>query len=126
MDEAEPAPDLFLQIEARLDRPSLRRDGRRRWIGIAIFLLGLAVGVLCTHGALDRQEIVAQPSAQSDWVPLGSVTLHGPGLRGFVRAKCRGHTHFLITMHGHDPGATDAESVPLMGAEEKILMECIF
>ena len=75
------------------------------------------------------QEIIARPGANAEWVPLGAVTLHGPALRAFVRGKCKGHTHFFITMHGQTRGAADdpaSAEVPLMGAEEKILMECIF
>ncbi|WP_147114726.1 hypothetical protein [Tateyamaria sp. syn59] len=125
--DAEPAPDLLARIEAQIDQPDYpRKDLKKSGVIIAAFAAGLVAGAAVVFVAQDRQEIVARPSADASWVPLGSVTLRGAGLRGFVRAKCEGHTHFLITMHGHAPTDDHDEAVPLMGADEKILMECIF
>lgn len=127
LSEAEPAPELFAQIEAQIDdekvRPPLYRNGS---IPIAIFMAGLVIGALSVFALQDRQKIVGRLAEESAWIPLGSVTLHGTGLRRFVRAKCRGHTHFLIAMHAHSPTDRNSEKEPLMAASEKILMECIF
>lgn len=124
---ADPAPDLLTRIEAQIDQPDrTRKDKRKNSVIIASFAAGLVTGAAVLFVAQDRQEIVARPSTDASWVPLGSVTLRGAGLRGFVRAKCEGHTHFLITMHGHAPTDDHDEVVPLMSAGEKILMECIF
>ena len=125
--DAEPAPDLLSRIEAEIDEPGRAcTDKQKSGVIIAAFAAGLIAGSAVMFAAQDRQAIVARPSADASWVPLGSVTLHGSGLRGFVRAKCNGHTHFLITMHGHAPADDDDKAVPLMGSGEKILMECIF
>ena len=124
---AAPAPDLLARIEAQSDGPDRpRMDMRRRAVVTAAFIAGVAAGAAAMVAAQDRQEIMARPTADASWVPLGSVTLRGAGLRGFVRAKCDGHTHFLITMYGHAPADDHAEAVPLMAPDEKILMECIF
>lgn len=129
LEEAEPTPDMFERIEARLDSEPTRPRHMRRWIVLLSFLSGLGAGVLAVHLGQERQRIVARPTADAAWVPLGGVTLHGAGLRAFVRAKCHGHTHFLITMHGQSPSAPNDPTppeVPLMAPEEKVLMECIF
>ncbi|MEO1554868.1 MAG: hypothetical protein AAFS01_00435 [Pseudomonadota bacterium] len=129
LDDAEPAPDMFARIEARIDAGSEQSALIRYRPVVVAFLLGLSAGALALHFGLDRQIIVARPTADAAWVPLGSVTLHGKGLRGFVRAKCHGHTHFFITMHGHsstDSTNGQTNEVPLMARDEKILMECIF
>ncbi|MEM8654277.1 MAG: hypothetical protein AAGF36_05990 [Pseudomonadota bacterium] len=125
--DAEPEPDLLARIEGQIDGPDRpRRDVRKAGIVIAAFAAGLVSGAAAMLAAQDRQEIVARPTADASWVPLGFVALRGAGLRGFVRAKCDGHTHFLITMHGHAPEDDHPEAVPLMAPDEKILMECIF
>ncbi len=129
LDEAEPAPDMFAQIEARIDNARQPRTVATNLFVVLAFICGLAVGGSVLYLGQDRQRIVARPAPDASWVPLGSVTLQGAGLRGFVRAKCRGHTHFFITMHGHTPPDRDsgtALAVPLMESGEKILMECIF
>ncbi|MEL7132233.1 MAG: hypothetical protein AAGK77_07465 [Pseudomonadota bacterium] len=127
LEDAVPEPDLFARIEARLDGRSRRRINPHGGGPVAaVFFAGLVLGAAAMFALQDKQEIVARPTADASWVPLGSVTLRGAGLRGFVRAKCEGHTHFLITMHGHAPTDDDDEAMPLMGADEKILMECIF
>ncbi len=126
LEEAEPASDLFAKIEARLDDPVDPPARARRWLVIGALLAGLVAGNVVTNALSDRQKIVARQSPTAVWIPLGSVTLHGSGLRDLVRAKCRGHTHFLITMHGHAPTDDRSEDTLLMGPDEKILMECIF
>ena len=130
---AEPDPDLFSRIEARIDAASPVRSvqpaiGRRR-----AAMAGLLTTVAIISAALgyfagpDRQRIVARPAATADWVPLGSVSLHGPALRAFVRGKCRGHTHFYILMYGASVSGTGpGPGTPLAENGEKILMECIF
>lgn len=125
LDEAEPAPDLFARIEARIDRETPAPPSRAGKVAVAAFVGGAAMGALVFYVAQDRQSIVARPTTDAAWVPLGTVTLHGSGLRAFVRAKCKGHTHFFIAMHG--PADTeDGAEIPLMGGGEKIRMECIF
>ncbi len=129
LQEAEPAPDMLALIEARIDGEP--RISRRAPVGVVVFvfLCGLAMGGLAVVIGQDRQSIVARTSAGAPWVPLGTVTLHGSGLRGFVEAKCDGNTHFFITMHGRgvadEPDETPVD-FPLMREDEKIRMECIF
>lgn len=126
---AEPGPDLFAQIEARIDAEALPKPARvSAWVALA-FACGLALGVGGVLVGRDRQAIVARPNPDVDWVPLGTVTLHGSALRTFVKTKCFGHTHFFITMHGvtdRQMRTTDGPGAALMAADEKILMECIF
>ena len=129
LDEAEPSPDMFARIEARIDAEQRRFAWPRRGVVALAFLCGLLMGGLVVFVGQDSQKIVARAAADAPWVPLGAVTLHGSGLRGFVRAKCHGHTHFLITMHGHthpEHGSGPPAVIPLMEPQEKILMECIF
>ncbi|KMW59399.1 hypothetical protein AIOL_004381 [Candidatus Rhodobacter oscarellae] len=137
LDEAEPLPDLFARIERQLDaempaapqRP--QPAGVRRELailGLGLFL-GVAVAALVTLGLPPRQQIVARPAPTVVWSTLGEVTLHGRDLRAFVRARCRGYTHFYITMHGYaDPQSAGdgVAEVPLMNPGEQILMECNF
>ncbi|WP_299689838.1 hypothetical protein [uncultured Tateyamaria sp.] len=127
--EAEPSADLFAQIEARLDGADRPRPGVRMRVVVTAFGAGLCAGALVFLLMQSRQQIVARPNTDAAWMGLGSVTLHGAGLRAFVRTKCSGHTHFLITMHAQSIGA-QAEPVrteiPLMDENEKIRMECIF
>ena len=124
LEDAQPDPNLFMQIEARLDAPPA--PILHRGHVVVALVAGLVIGGSAMFVVQDRQSIVARPQADASWVPLGSVTLHGSGLRGFVRAKCDGYTHFLITMHGHSPTDDPTVAKPLMDPEEKILMECIF
>ncbi len=134
LDEAEPVPDLFALIERQLDTELATQPHRAQFPkGLASLVLGLVLGaamaMLVLFSLSHRQQIVARPAPNVAWSHLGEVTLHGQDLRAFVRAKCQGHTHFYITMHGFaapkTPGDGDGE-VPLMNPGEKILMECIF
>ncbi|MFL4470162.1 hypothetical protein ACERZ8_09865 [Tateyamaria armeniaca] len=129
LDEVEPAPDLFARIEARLDGEKASRLPHVSKVLFVSFTSGLAIGALVIWAGQDRQSIVARPTTDAAWVPLGAVTLHGAGLRAFVRAKCHGHTHFYITIHGQSGAGTTGhtgDDIPLMQDEEKIRMECIF
>ena len=132
-DEVEPDADLFAKIEARIDAEEARQPRRQRFARIRqiALLLGFALSAAFAGSQIgpERQHITARPSATADWVPLGSVTLHGPALQAFVRSKCAGHTHFYITMHGvtlETPGASPGSGTALAAPDEKILMECIF
>ncbi|MGV6848192.1 MAG: hypothetical protein ACWA5A_07420 [Marinibacterium sp.] len=135
----DPGADLLSRVEAQidtLDGPAAGPDPRARKVwnqaGMA-----LSVAVLAATGGYfagrqagpGSQQIIARPSPGANWVPLGTVTLHGPALRAFVRDKCRGHTHFYITMHGirrAETGGNPGPGAPLAAPGEKILMECIF
>lgn len=134
VDAAEPDADLLGRIEAAIDeeppvavRP-VHHPARIRFAAV----LALVASISGTVGFLlgpESQKIIAQPSASADWVPLGSVTLHGQALRAFVRGKCKGHSHFYITMHGVSTDETPGnpgKGTPLAENGEKILMECIF
>lgn len=123
--EAEPAPDMFAHIEAQIDAERTPRKPAGRKLVLMSFVVGVCAGALAVWQGQERQRIVAKPTADAAWAPLGTVTLHGSELRAFVRDRCHGHTHFLITMHGQSPDTTPDE-IPLMDHEEKILMECIF
>ena len=127
--EADPAPDMFARIEAQIDTMERPAAPLRRRMIVAAFVSGVCIGAMALWSVQSRQHIVARSHPSVDWVPLGAVTLHGVGLRAFVRAKCHGHTHFLITMHGQTIDSrpnSPVPEIPLMDANEKILMECIF
>ena len=135
VDPAEPDADLLAQIEARIDRetpPATVTSSKwlcRGKLGLGILLVAAVSAFLGSLAGPDRQQIVARPSPTAEWVPLGAVTLHGSALRAFVRGKCKGHTHFYISMHGvsvTESGPNSASGTILMQDGEKILMECIF
>lgn len=129
LDEAEPEPDLFARIEAHIDGEKKSRMPKVNKAVILALACGITFGALGMWGLQDRQRIAARPSAETGWIPLGSVTLHGAALRSFVKSKCHGHTHFYITMHGRSDKLDETgarQEILLMKEEEKILMDCIF
>ncbi|WP_370399911.1 hypothetical protein [Sulfitobacter sp. JB4-11] len=135
VEPADPDQDLFTRIERSIDADMASVPTRKRGrvvtpkIVIATFLAGLVLGLSCTSLLQSRQRVVTQTGLESPWIPLGAVTLHGSALRGFVRAKCEGQTHFFITMHGFHSEKNrkqDIDAPLLMEKEEKIRMECIF
>ncbi|MEM9638721.1 MAG: hypothetical protein AAGA94_13820 [Pseudomonadota bacterium] len=134
LEAAEPDPDLLSRIETRIDAPPRppveRMQILRLWPFAGLLLVIAMLSAFAGHLlAPDRQTIAARPGSTAEWVPLGTVTLHGPALRAFVRSKCQGYTHFYITMHGvsaADPVPIATPGTPLARAGEKILMECIF
>lgn len=133
---AEPDPDLFDDIERRLER---RAGAPRRppsgWRGVIIGVLLGAAGVGGTAMVRNPADtgplaISVRPDPGADWLPLGHVTMDGTPLSAFVAAKCTGHTHLSITLGGHDATAQPLNPAgpdrAVMAAGEKILMECIF
>lgn len=129
LDEAEPAPHMFSRIEARIDAEPPHPGSMRYRFVVLAFFLGLSACALTVFVARDSLGIAVRSAADTRWVPLGSVTLHGSALRKFVRAKCLGHTHVLITLHGYSPALstdTEAHDTLLITPEGKILMACIF
>lgn len=131
LEEEEPAPDLFARIEAAIDAEErqARAPQMRERLGltVAALLAGAAVAALILlTTAPDRQAVVARPGDGAAWVPLGAVTLHGPALRAFVRARCDGHSHFFITIEaGASPDQAPQPGEPLQDGGEKVLMDCI-
>ncbi len=132
---ADPDPQLFVDIEAIIDQEEAvqRRSTDRRTFGPRALVLALFAGCLIGGSTItsmqSHQQVVVQPHKSSPWIPLGSVTLKGAALRSFVRAKCDGRSHFLITMHrlqDHNSIESSNMNPTLIPEGEKIRIECIF
>lgn len=135
VEHVEPDADLFSRIERTIDAQAAAtkkaETGPRstRWVLLAVFAMGLGIGLSVANFFQSRQGIVAQSNATGSWIPLGSVTLQGSVLRGFVRKICEGQTHFFITVHGFhvEKNGKQETNAPLFtNNQEKIRMECIF
>ncbi len=140
VDDVDPDVGMLERIEASLDAVDHARIVKRNRsyqrrvpplvaFGLGVVLTGVCTWALYTWTTPDRQAIFAKPSGDTVFLPMGAVTLHGPALRGFVRAKCEGQTHFFIAMYAADtdPASKEtAQGTSLMYDGEKILMECIF
>lgn len=133
VETAEPDPDLFARIEARIDaeasQAAVLPSPRPRRAFVLCLMVVVAI-VSATVGHLigpERQQVFAVPTASADQVPLGAVSLHGPALRAFLQSACKGHTHVSVLMYGVSvDDTTVAQSDGPTDESKKILVECIF
>ncbi|MBW4707417.1 hypothetical protein KX928_06425 [Roseobacter sp. YSTF-M11] len=142
LEEARPGQGLLDNIESELNAvPGRKAIGSKR-LGVTAapvlyFAAGIVTAALLTVAGnvvfRDDPQIILRPSQEENWLPLGSVSLHGDALRTFVASKCRGQSHLVINLSGYlekensrnSPRVGGIETKPVMTAQEKIMMGCI-